>query len=187
MARNGSRRGVAAEGEGMRLVVGFTGGPGAAYGVRLLEVLRATPVETHLVMCPCARQRVAHETGRAPEEVVALADRVYGWRNQAARISSGSFLTAGMVVAPCSARSLASIALGLASNLIHRAADVTLKERRRLVLLVAPEVLGPLQGDHLRRLADAGAAVVAPQGGAGGLDGTVGGILDRFGIPRPTG
>src|SRR5581483_8044385 len=126
-----------------RLVVGLTGHPEAGLGVRLLELLRDAPIETHLVMCGCARDWVARTTGRTAEDVSRLADHVYDEANQAAKISSGSFLTAGMIVAPCSSRSLGSIAIGYASNLIHRAADVTLKEGRRLVLLVPASALGP--------------------------------------------
>jgi len=156
---------MSAESRRGRVVVGLTGGPGAAFGVRLLEVLAALPVETHLVMCRCASRAIARETGRAPEQIRALADRVYAERNQAARISSGSFLTLGMAIAPCSASSLASIGLGLATNLVHRAADVTLKEGRPLVLVVPGDGLGPLRDDALRRLARTPrVALVRPRG-----------------------
>lgn len=135
-----------------RLVIGLTGESGTADGVRLLELLQPTPVETHLVMCSCVRRGIATETGRRPEHVLALADRSYGEWNQAARISSGSFLTLGMVVAPCSGRSLAAISLGYANTLIHRAADVTMKEARPLVLLVGEAAIGDAHERHLARL-----------------------------------
>ncbi len=145
-----------------RLVVGLTGHPEAGLGVRLLELLRDAPIETHLVMCGCARDWVARTTGRTAEDVSRLADHVYDEANQAAKISSGSFLTAGMIVAPCSSRSLGSIAIGYASNLIHRAADVTLKEGRRLVLLVPASALGPGSAESVARLRAVPGAVVAP-------------------------
>jgi len=133
-------------------VVGLTGASGTRLGVRLLELLRPTPVETHVVMCSCARRGIPQDTGRSAEEVLTLADRSYGEWNQAARISSGSFLTLGMVVAPCSRRSLASIALGYANTLIHRAADVTMKEGRPLVLLVHGPALAGTDARHVARL-----------------------------------
>ena len=145
-----------------RLVVGLTGGPEAGLGVRLLELLRDTPIETHLVMCGCARDWVARATGYTPEDVTRLADHVYDQGNQAAKISSGSFLTAGMIVAPCSGRSLGSISIGYANNLIHRAADVTLKEGRRLVLLVPESALGSASAESVARLRSVPGAVVAP-------------------------
>ncbi len=145
-----------------RLVVGLTGGPEAGLGVRLLELLGDTPIETHLVMCGCAREWVARTTGRTADEVARLADRAYDQSNQAAKISSGSFLTAGMIVAPCSGRSLSSISIGYANTLIHRAADVTLKEGRRLVLLVPESALGPTSAESLARLRGVPGVVVAP-------------------------
>ena len=143
---------MSAESRQGRVVVGLTGGPGAAFGVRLLEVLARLPVETHLVMCRSASRAIAPETGRVPDEVRGLADRVYAERNQAARISSGSFLTLGMAIAPCSPSTLSSIGLGLATNLVHRAADVTIKEGRPLVLLVPGGGLGPFRAEALGRL-----------------------------------
>lgn len=156
---------MSAESRQRRVVVGLTGGPGLAYGVRLLEVLAQLPVETHLVMSRGATRSVARETGRVPEEVRGLAHRVYAEDNQAARISSGSFLTLGMAIAPCSASSLASIGLGLATNLVHRAADVTIKEGRPLVLLLAADPSGPFHDEALRRLERTpGVALVRPSG-----------------------
>lgn len=136
-------------------------GEGLGYGIRLLEALRAASAEVHLVLTAASEAALGDELPR----VRALADQVYAHGNQAARISSGSFLTRGMVVAPCDGAALASIALGLATNLVFRAADVTLKEQRPLVLgLVSP---GPtaIQHDHLERAAAVpGLAVVQLQG-----------------------
>lgn len=167
-----------------RLVVGLTGGPGAAYGVRLLEVLRAARVETHVVVCGCARGSIGRETGRDPDSVLGLAHRTYPETNQAARISSGSFITSGMIVAPCSTRSLASIASGYANNLIHRAADVTIKEGRRLVLVVGEPELGAIDLDNLERVSLVpGVAVArASWGNGAGMDATIADALALFGI-----
>lgn len=144
-----------------RLIVAMTGVDGARYGIRLLEALRETPVESHLVMCPCARQAIRTETGRDPDLVRRLARHSYHPRNQAARISSGSFLTRGMVIAPCSLRSMSAIVNGCATTLVARAADVTLKERRPLVLLVNESPLSPIQLDNLRRVAAVPGVVVS--------------------------
>lgn len=134
--------------EPLRLVVGMSGASGAIYGVRLLEALRAVAtVETHLVLSGAARQTIALETDYDPREVEALATVSYRYGDIAAAISSGSFRTAGMIVAPCSMKTLAGIAYSLADNLLVRAADVTLKERRRLVVLARET---PLHLGHLR-------------------------------------
>jgi flavin prenyltransferase len=145
-----------------RIVVGITGASGAIYGVRLLELLRDLPVETHLIATKWARVTIEHETGYSFAQVKALADVAYGEGDQGAAVSSGSFLTAGMVIAPCSAKTLAAIANGFAYNLICRAADVVLKERRRLVLAVRET---PLHAGHLRNmltLSELGATIAPP-------------------------
>ncbi|MCA8927555.1 MAG: UbiX family flavin prenyltransferase [Alphaproteobacteria bacterium] len=144
-----------------RLVIGISGASGAIYGVRLLQLLQPTPVETHLVMTRSARITLAHETDFKPADVQALADVSYGPDDIAAAIASGSFRTAGMVVAPCSMRSLAEIAYGMTTHLLTRAADVCLKERRRLVLLPRET---PLHLGHLRAMTAAteAGAVIAP-------------------------
>lgn len=145
-----------------RLVVGITGASGAIYGVRLLERLAELPVETHLVVTRWARMTIEHETGRAFAEVKALADVAYAESDQAASISSGSFQTDGMMIAPCSAKTLAAIANGFAHNLLCRAADVTLKERRPLVIAVRET---PLHAIHLRNmltLSEMGATIAPP-------------------------
>jgi 4-hydroxy-3-polyprenylbenzoate decarboxylase len=146
-----------------RLIVGISGASGAIYGIRLLEVLRAVDdIETHLVLTPAARRTVPLETDLSVRCVEALADYCYRPGDIAAAISSGSFRTDGMVVAPCSMKTLSGIATSYADDLLLRAADVTLKERRRLVLLVRET---PLHLGHLRLLvqvAELGAMVVPP-------------------------
>jgi 4-hydroxy-3-polyprenylbenzoate decarboxylase len=132
-----------------RLIVGISGASGVAYGVRLLELLRNTVIETHLVMSRSAAVTLAYETDYKIKDVQALADRTYGADDMAAAISSGSFLTLGMIVAPCSVKSLAEIASGVTNTLLSRAADVTLKERRRLVLMVRET---PLHAGHLKNM-----------------------------------
>ena len=132
-----------------RLVVGLSGASGVVFGVRLLELLRDTMIETHLVMSRSAEVTLAYETSRKIKDVKALADHCHNIDDMAAPISSGSYLTMGMIVAPCSVKSLAEIASGVTSTLLSRAADVTLKERRRLVLMVRET---PLHAGHLRNM-----------------------------------
>ena len=120
-----------------RLIIGITGASGAIYGVRLLEIARTLPeVETHLIVSPAGWLNVDHELERPRHEIEALADVVHAPRNIGASIASGSFAAEAMVIAPCSMRTLAAVAHGLSDNLVTRAADVALKERRRLLLLV---------------------------------------------------
>lgn len=133
-----------------RLVVGITGASGVIYGIRLLEVLRAVEdVSTHLVLTPAARQTIALETDWDPQQVERLADEVYPVGQIAAAISSGSFATLGMAVVPCSMKTLSGIAYSVSENLLLRAADVVLKERRRLVLMTRET---PLHLGHLRAM-----------------------------------
>jgi len=173
-----------------RLVVGISGASGVVYGVRLLEVLRDTAVESHLVMSKAAELTLAYETSRKVAEVKALADVVYANQDVGAAIASGSFRTAGMIVAPCSIRSLSEIAYGVTSSLLTRAADVVLKERRRLALLVRES---PLHTGHLRTMTAAselGAVIVPPvpafyanpQSLDEVVDHTIGRVLDLFDI-----
>jgi 4-hydroxy-3-polyprenylbenzoate decarboxylase len=132
-----------------RVVVGVTGATGAVYAVRLLERLRAGGCETHLVVTPAGVLNVHHETGMDRRALEALADVAYNPADVGASIASGSFATASMIVAPCSMKTLAAVAHGLADNLLTRAADVTLKERRRLVLMVRET---PFNLAHLRNM-----------------------------------
>jgi 4-hydroxy-3-polyprenylbenzoate decarboxylase len=166
-----------------RLIVAMTGVEGARYGIGLLEALRRTSVESHLIMCPCARQSIRTETGKDPDLIRKLASRSYHPHNQAAKISSGSFLTKGMVIAPCSVRSMSAIVNGYATTLVARAADVTLKERRPLVLLVNESPLSPIQAENLRR-ASAVPGVVVAWPGQQADDEVVNGLLAQFAIPR---
>ena len=131
------------------LIVGITGATGIIYGVRLLERLKEAGVETHLVISRWGARTLVHETSHSREEVEALATAVYAPSDMGALIASGSFQAVGMVVLPCSAKTLGAIAHGVGDNLIHRAADVTLKERRRLVLVVRET---PLSGIHLENM-----------------------------------
>jgi polyprenyl P-hydroxybenzoate/phenylacrylic acid decarboxylase-like protein len=162
-------------------VVGITGGPGAEYGVHVLRTLANLEVDAHLVMCGCAADTIRQRTGLEAEDVLALAPRAYHEWNQAARISSGSFLTAGMIVTPCSTRSLASIAHGYANNLIHRAADVTIKEGRPLAVLVADANLGRVDVENVRWLGSVpGVTIirVTPEPDKSALDSAMAALLD---------
>jgi len=133
-----------------RLIVGISGASGIVYGTRVLEVLKDTPVETHLVMSKSAEVTLAYEMpGRKAADIQALADVVHSFGDIGASISSGSFQTQGMIVAPCSIRSMSEIAHGTTGNLLTRAADVVLKERRRLVLMLRET---PLHLGHLRTM-----------------------------------
>jgi flavin prenyltransferase len=176
--------------DNQRLVVGISGASGVIYGVRLLELLRAHPVETHLVMTRAAEVTIAHETTLKIAQVQALAHQCHAIADIAASISSGSFKTMGMIIAPCSIRSMSEIASGVTSSLLTRAADVVLKEKRRLVLMVRET---PLHLGHLRTmatLAEMGAVVAPPvpafyarpQSIEEMIDHTLGRVLDMFGF-----
>ena len=145
-----------------RLIVGISGASGIVYGIRMLEVLRDMAVETHLVMSKSAEVTAAHETSYKIKDIKALADNVHSVTDLAAPLSSGSFKTMGMVIAPCSIRSMSEIAAGATTSLLTRAADVILKERRRLVLLIRET---PLHSGHLRNLlalSEMGAIIAPP-------------------------
>ncbi|HEY3910699.1 MAG TPA: UbiX family flavin prenyltransferase [Stellaceae bacterium] len=162
-----------------RLIVGISGASGAIYGARLLELLRPLPVETHLVISRAAEVTLALETDLKPAAVRARAEFVHAIGDMAAPISSGSFRTIGMVVAPCSVRSMAEIASGVTTTLLTRAADVVLKERRRLVLLVRET---PLHTGHLRTmtaLSEMGAVIAPPVPAFYARPATIGDIIDQ--------
>lgn len=145
-----------------RLVIGISGASGAIYGVRLLQLLRDTPIETHLVVSKSALITLSHETGLSWSQLKPMATLCYSNQDIGAAIASGSFKTMGMVVAPCSVRSMSEINSGVTSTLLTRAADVVLKERRRLVLMVRET---PLHRNHLRtmtELAELGAIIAPP-------------------------
>jgi len=145
-----------------RLIVAMTGATGTIIAVRALEMLRGTGIETHLVMSKWAVRTLLHETSYRPEDVERLATHVYAVGDQGAAISSGSFLTEGMIVAPCSMRTLAAIAHGFGDNLIHRAADVVLKERRKLVLAVRESPFSDIHLENMLKLSRMGAVMCPP-------------------------
>ena len=174
-----------------RLIVGLTGSSGVIFGVRLLEVLKPIPdIETHLILSKGAELTLRLETEKSPADVKALAEVVHNPRNLAASISSGSFPVFGMAVVPCSMKSLAQIALSLGDNLLARAADVTLKERRKLVLVPreTPLHLGHLR--HMTAITEMGGVILppmpafyhAPKTIMDLVDQTVGKVLDQFEI-----
>ncbi|HEY0183344.1 MAG TPA: UbiX family flavin prenyltransferase [Rhodopila sp.] len=178
----------------MPVVIGMTGASGVIYGMRLLEILRALGISTHLVMSRSAEITVAHETDVKVADIKALATHVHAPHDIAASIASGSFATRGMIIAPCSIRSMSEIATGVTTSLLTRAADVTLKERRRLVLMVRET---PLHLGHLRtmvQLAEMGAIVAPPLPAFYArpasltemVDHTVGRVLDLFNIDSGT-
>jgi len=144
------------------LIVGITGATGAIYGVHLLERLRELEVPTHLILSPWGKRTIEHETSFTVKQVHDLATTVEGYNDMGATLSSGSFETAGMVVAPCSMKTLAGIRVGLADNLIARAADVALKERRRLVLVVRETPLNQVHLKNMLELAKMGVVIFPP-------------------------
>ena len=146
----------------MRLIVGITGATGVIYGVRLLERLRDAGVETHLVISRWGARTLLHETPYSREQVEALAHTTYAPGDMGAAISSGSFQTAGMIIAPCSAKTLAAIAHGFGDGLIHRAADVVLKERRKLLLAVREAPLSDIHLENMLKLSRMGAVILPP-------------------------
>lgn len=173
-----------------RLIVGISGASGVIYGVRLLQLLRNAGVETHLVMSKTAEVTFAYETALKVADVKAIAHTAHSIDDMAASISSGSFRTAGMIIAPCSMRSMSEIASGVTTTLLTRAADVSLKERRRLVLMVRET---PLHTGHLRTmtaLSEMGAIIAPPVPAFYAkpdsldemVDHTVGRVLDLFDI-----
>ncbi len=145
-----------------RLIVGITGATGAIFGVRLLQMLDGSGIETHLVMSKWGARTLIHETDYTVEQVRRMATHNYPLGNQGAAISSGSFVTLGMVIVPCSMRTLAAIAHGLADNLIHRAADVILKERRKLVLVVRESPFHDIHLENMLKLSRMGVSILPP-------------------------
>ena len=162
MAGSQGKKEMPGKGVRQRLVIGMSGASGAAYGIRLLEACRELGIESHLVMTGPAEMTIGYETALKPKAVAAKADFHYRVDDIAAPISSGGFKTMGMIVAPCSVRTMSEIATGVTSTLLTRAADVTLKERRPLVLMVRET---PLHLGHLRtlvKLAEMGAVIAPP-------------------------
>jgi 4-hydroxy-3-polyprenylbenzoate decarboxylase len=179
-----------ASGDRQRIIVGISGASGVVYGVRMLEVLRKAGVETHLVMTKAAEMTLGYESDLKAKDVRDMADVAHPIADIGASISSGSFRTMGMVIIPCSIRTMSEIATGVTSTLISRAADVVLKERRRLVLAVRET---PLHSGHLRtmlQLSEMGAIISPlmpafynkPQSVDDIIDHSVGRIVDLFGL-----
>ena len=176
--------------QAQRLIVAITGATGAIYGIRLLEMLRDLPIETHLIISPWGRRTLLHETTYSVDQVLRLADVTYLANDQGAAVSSGSFLTMGMAVVPCSMRTLGAIAHGLGDNLVHRAADVVLKERRKLLLAPREAPLNDIHLENMLKLSRMGTIICPPMPGfyqrPESIDDivnqTVVRILDQFGI-----
>jgi 4-hydroxy-3-polyprenylbenzoate decarboxylase len=177
----------------MRIVVAMTGATGAGYGVRLLSALKELGVESHLILSRWAEVTIARETGYSAREVAAKASVVHSRNNQGALIASGSFRHDGMVVAPCSMRTLSAIRHGYADGLIPRAADVTLKERRRLVLVVRETPLNEIHLENMLAMSRMGAVIAPPVPAFYNnprtiedlIDHSVGRVLDLFGLETP--
>lgn len=144
-----------------RLVIGISGATGIIYGIRLLEFLRQTDIETHLVVSKAGHQTRAFETALSASDLTGLADVNYSNADITASISSGSFKTMGMIIAPCSMRTLADIACGTTATLMSRAADVVLKERRRLVIMARESPLNLVHIDNMRKVTEMG-GIIAP-------------------------
>ncbi len=164
----------------MRLVVAITGATGSVYGVRLLEALATAGVETHLVVSKWGQQTLEHETGRAIDDVRARAHAWYQPGDFGAAISSGSFLTAGMAIVPCSMRTVAQLAHGLSDNLVHRAAEVALKERRKLLLAPRETPLTAIQLENMAKLAQLGVVIMPPMPAFYGAPTTIDDLVDHF-------
>ena len=174
-----------------KIIIGISGASGTIYGVRLLETLKSySEIETHLVISNIAKEIILHESGRDPDEVLSLADTVHPIHNLGAAISSGSFLTEGMIIAPCSIKSLSGIANSYNDNLLVRAADVCLKERRKLIIVLRET---PLHLGHLElmtKVTQYGATLLPPMPSFYHnpktiddiINQTVGKVLDNFGI-----
>jgi 4-hydroxy-3-polyprenylbenzoate decarboxylase len=179
----------------MKIIVAITGATGAIYGVRILQRMREAGVETHLVISRWGARTLLHETPFSREQVEALATQTYAPADMGAAISSGSFRTDGMVIAPCSAKTLAGVAHGFGENLVHRAADVILKERRRLVLVVREAPLSDIHLENMLKLSRMGAVILPPMPAfynnprslADIVEHTVVRMLDQFGVETPAG
>ena len=190
-SRGAESRGADTPTPARRLIVGITGASGAILGIRLLEALRTTNVETHLVVSKWGQRTIEHETSYTVRQVRELASVSYEPGNLGAAVSSGSFVTMGMVVIPCTVRTVAAIAHGLGENLLHRAADVVLKERRRLVLVVREMPLSEIHLENLLKLSRMGVSIVPPMPAFYNhprtiddmVDHIVARVLDQFALP----
>jgi polyprenyl P-hydroxybenzoate/phenylacrylic acid decarboxylase-like protein len=176
------------------LVIAMTGATGVIYGIRLLEFLKEARVETDLVMSLWAKRTIIAETDKKPADVASLATRTWEEHDLTAPVASPAFATRGMIVAPCSMRSLGAIATGISDNLVHRAADVTLQLGRKLLLLVRESPLSVIHLENMLRVAKAGGMIVPPVSSfyarprslEDAVDHTVGRVLDQFGMHGPS-
>ncbi len=174
-----------------KLIVGITGATGAIFGVRMLQALRAADVETHLVLSKWGMQTIEHETGLTNAQLQDMASVVHGSGNMAATVSSGSFHTDGMVIVPCTMRTLAAVAHGYGEGLVHRAADVVLKERRKLVIVARETPLSEIHLENMLKLARMGVTILPPMPAFYNkpesvddiVDHIVARVLDQFSIP----
>lgn len=177
----------------MKVIVGLTGATGTIFGIRILQLLKESNVETHVILSPWAKANIKYETSYTVEDIKQLADYTYSHKDQAARISSGSFRVDGMIVAPCSMKTLASIRTGLADNLITRSTDVMLKERKKLLLLTRETPLSTIHLENMLYLSRMGAIIFPPMPAFYNHPQTVDDIidhiafraLDQFGIHLP--
>jgi 4-hydroxy-3-polyprenylbenzoate decarboxylase len=178
-----------------KIIIGITGSTGTILGVRLLEVLGKTNIETHLIISKWGHQTLEHETNYSYDQVTAMADVCYGPGDMGTAISSGSFHTEGMIVIPCSMASLASIASGQGSHLVHRAADVIIKEQRKLVLVARETPLSQIHLENMLKLSRMGVSIVPPMMAfynhpkniEAMVDHIVMRVLDQFSITLDTG
>jgi 4-hydroxy-3-polyprenylbenzoate decarboxylase len=176
-----------------RLIVGMTGATGAILGIRLLEALKVCDVESHLIVTKWAQRTIEHETTYRVDDIYALADVTHHLADMGASVSSGSFLTEGMVVIPCSMRTLSGIAHGYGEHLVHRAADVILKERRKLVLVARETPLSAIHLENMLKLTRMGVTILPPmpafynhpQSVGDIVDHIVARVLDQFGLAAP--
>jgi 4-hydroxy-3-polyprenylbenzoate decarboxylase len=177
-----------------RVIVAITGASGAIFGIRLLERLEEFKVERHLIVSAWGSRTIRHETDLTVKQASELADVVHKVGDLGATVSSGSFVTSGMIIAPCSAKTLAAIASGFAGDLVARAADVTLKERRRLVLMVRESPLNEIHLENMLKLARMGASIVPPMASFYTkpasldemIDHVITRVLDQFGLHSET-
>ena len=145
-----------------RIIIGISGASGIQYGTRLLELLKPTPIETHLIITKAAQQVRQYESEYSAQDIIALADKHYPFQDIACSVASGSYQTLGMIVAPCSMHTLAEIAYGLGSNALTRAADVILKERRKLVLLTRETPLTSAHLENMLKVTQMGGIIAPP-------------------------
>ena len=160
------------------LIIGISGASGIAYGVRLLEILHETDIRTHLIITEGAEEVIRAETDLEPGDIEALADHVYSEKDMSAPIASGSYRTAGMIIAPCSMKTLGQIASGISDNLLVRAADVCLKEERKLILMTRETPLSLIHLENMVRVKKAGASVLPASPGFYGRPQTIDDLLD---------